>query len=97
MTQVPRALRWASSAVGAVDRSGGAGFSSVGPTADGRMKPEVAAIGVAVKIVALLLQAHPAYSVDDVLLDLRATRVRPASRTISSGGSTRESSSRSAF
>jgi len=37
------------------------------------MKPEVAAIGVAVKIVALLLQAHPAYSVDDVLLDLRAT------------------------
>jgi len=26
------------------------------------MKPEVAAIGVAVKIVALLLQAHPASS-----------------------------------
>ena len=63
MTQVPRALRRASSAVGAVDRSGArAGFSSVGPTADGRMKPEVAAIGVAVKIVALLLQAHPASS-----------------------------------
>ena len=84
---------------GAVDRAGvRAGFSSVGPTADGRMKPDVAAMGVAVKIatvlttnsygaangtslscplvagvVALLLQAHPAYSVDDVLRALRAT------------------------
>jgi subtilisin family serine protease len=85
--------------VGGVDRAGmRAPFSSVGPTADGRVKPDVAALAVAVKVaamatprsyglssgtsfscplaagvVALLLQAHPEYSVDDVLLALRAT------------------------
>jgi subtilisin family serine protease len=84
---------------GAVDRNGArASFSSVGPSADGRTKPDVAAMGVAVKlataltpqsyglasgtsfscpliagVVALLLQAHPTYSVDEVLLALRAT------------------------
>ena len=89
---------------GAVDRTGArADFSSVGPTADGRTKPDVAALGVAVKsatvvttdsyaafsgtslscpliagVVALLLQAHPAYSVDDVLLALRATSSQSA-------------------
>jgi subtilisin family serine protease len=89
---------------GAVDRAGvRAAFSSVGPTADGRTKPDVAALGVAVKsatvvttssygafsgtslscplvagVVALLLQAHPAYSVDDVLLALRATSSQSA-------------------
>ena len=89
---------------GAVDRSGArAAFSSVGPTADGRIKPDVAAMGVSVKIatllalssygvasgtslscpltagvVALLLQVHPTYSVDDVLLALRATSSQSA-------------------
>ena len=91
-------------AAGAVDRTGvRAAFSSVGPTADGRIKPDVAAMGVAVKlarvptanaygtangtsfscplvagVVALLLQAHPAYSVDDVMLALRATSSQSA-------------------
>ncbi|MGE0455205.1 MAG: S8 family serine peptidase [Vicinamibacteria bacterium] len=38
-------------AVGAVDMSGArAGFSSVGPTADGRIKPDLAAPGVGVKV-----------------------------------------------
>lgn len=89
---------------GAVDREGlRAYFSSVGPTADGRIKPDVAALGVAVKVatvqsprsygfasgtsfscpltsgvVALLLQAHPEYSVDDVLTALRTTSAQSA-------------------
>ncbi len=89
---------------GAVDRAGlRAPFSSVGPTADGRIKPDVAALGVAVKVatlttvgsygfasgtsfscplttgvVALLLEAHPAYTVDDVLLALRSTSSQTA-------------------
>ena len=42
-------------AVGAVDRNGvRAPFSSVGPTADGRIKPDVAALGLGAKV------AHPA-------------------------------------
>ena len=73
------------------------GFSSVGPSADGRVKPDVAAQGTAVKVagsragqyntsngtsfscpltagaVALVLQAHPDWSVDDVLSVLRRT------------------------
>ena len=89
---------------GAVDRAGlRATFSSAGPTADGRIKPDVAALGVAVKVatlttassygfangtsfscpltagvVALLLEAHPTYSVDDVLLALRSTSSQTA-------------------
>ncbi len=84
--------------VGAVNRAGSrAGFSSVGPTADGRIKPDVAAMGVSVKVarhiehlygvasgtsfscpltagvVALILQAHPTYTVDDVLTVLRGS------------------------
>jgi serine protease AprX len=84
--------------VGAVTRTGvRAMFSSVGPTADGRIKPDVAAMGVGVKVarhlenfygtasgtsfscpltagvVALLLQAHPEYTVDDVLTVLRGS------------------------
>ena len=83
---------------GAVTRSGTrAGFSSVGPTADGRLKPDVAAMGVNVKVarhfehvygvasgtsfscpltsgvVALVLQAHPDYTVDQVLEAVRTT------------------------
>lgn len=82
--------------VGAVTRAGiRAPFSSVGPTADGRLKPDVAAMGVNVKVarhfeqaygvasgtsfscpltagvVALVLQAHPEYTVDDVLTVMR--------------------------
>ena len=86
-------------AIGAVNPDGTrASFSSIGPTADGRIKPDVAAQGVRVKVasangpatyafasgtsfscplvagvVALLLQAHPAYSVDDVFTALRLT------------------------
>jgi serine protease AprX len=89
---------------GAVDRAGlRASFSSVGPTADGRIKPDVAALGALVKVattgttrsygfasgtsfscpltagvVALLLQAHPTYVVDDVLLALRSTSSQSA-------------------
>jgi subtilisin family serine protease len=90
--------------VGAVDRDGiRAPFSSVGPTADGRIKPDVAALGVRAKVasrtgpsvyaassgtsfscplmagvVSLVLQAHPAYTVDQVLLVLRATASQAA-------------------
>lgn len=85
-------------AAGAVTASGErASFSSVGPSADGRVKPDVAAQGLLVTVagsrpgqyqlasgtsfscpltagvVALLLQAHPDYSVDDVLRVLRGT------------------------
>src|SRR5262245_9450998 len=89
-------------AVGAVDLDGvRATFSSVGPTADDRIKPDVAALGVRNKVatsagpsayglasgtsfscpltagvVALLLQAHPAYTVDQVLFALRSTASR---------------------
>ena len=92
-------------AVGAVDQFGArASFSSVGPTADGRLKPDVAARGVRVKVastlsttayslasgtsfscpltagvVALLLEAHPTYSVDQVIFALRATASQSAS------------------
>jgi serine protease AprX len=84
--------------VGAVTRAGvRAQFSSVGPTADGRIKPDVAAMGVSVKVarhfenayglasgtsfscpltagvVALVLQAHPEYTPDDVLTVLRGS------------------------
>jgi subtilisin family serine protease len=69
----------------------------VGPTADGRIKPDVAAMGVSVKVarhfehaygvasgtsfscpltagvVALILQAHPDYTPDDVLAVLRGS------------------------
>jgi subtilisin family serine protease len=86
-------------AVGAVDRLGTrVYFSSVGPTADGRVKPDVAARGVSVKVassyfvrgyntasgtsfscpltagvVALILQAHPTYTVEQVRTVLRET------------------------
>jgi subtilisin family serine protease len=85
-------------AVAAVTATGQrASFSSVGPSADGRIKPDVAAQGQAVKVagslaglynfesgtsfscpltagvVALLLQAHPDYSVDQVLNVMRST------------------------
>src|SRR5688500_8585358 len=89
---------------GAVDGAGKrAPFSSVGPTADGRIKPDVTALGVAVKVatlttvgsygfasgtsfscpltagvVALLLEAHPTHTVDDVLLALRSTSTQAA-------------------
>lgn len=88
--------------VGAVDRNGlRASFSSVGPTADGRIKPDVVALGVravvasaqnpqaygfasgtsfscplTAGVVALLLQAHPKYSVPQVLDALRSTASR---------------------
>ncbi len=91
-------------AVGAVDSAGNrAVFSSVGPTADGRIKPDVAALGVRAKVastaapdsyalasgtsfscpltagvVALLLQAHPTYSVEQVLSALRSTASQSA-------------------
>jgi serine protease AprX len=84
--------------VGAVTRTGvRAQFSSVGPTADGRIKPDVAAMGVSVKVarhiehaygvasgtsfscpltagvVALVLQARPELTVDDLLTVLRGS------------------------
>jgi serine protease AprX len=84
--------------VGAVTRTGvRAPFSSVGPTADGRIKPDVAAMGVGVKVarhfenayglasgtsfscpltagvVALVLQARPELTVDDLLTVLRGS------------------------
>ena len=86
-------------AVGAVTAGGArASFSSVGPTADGRIKPDVAAQGVAVKVArpdstvgyatasgtsfscplvagtaALLLQAKPDATVDEISRALRTT------------------------
>jgi serine protease AprX len=86
-------------AVGAVDFAGRrASFSSVGPSADGRVKPDVAAQGVGVKVArststtgyggssgtsfscpltagvaALVLQAHPFYSVEQVISVMRQT------------------------
>jgi len=86
-------------AAGAVDVMGNrAVFSSVGPTADGRFKPDVVALGVNAKVaspsgpdsyalangtsfsspltagaVALLLEAHPTYTVEQVLSALRST------------------------
>ena len=83
---------------GAVTRGGiRAAFSSVGPTADGRLKPDVVAMGVNVVVarqfehvygvasgtsfscpltsgvVALVLQAHPEYTVDQLLEAVRGT------------------------
>jgi serine protease AprX len=86
-------------AAGAVDAAGmRAFFSSVGPTTDGRIKPDVAAQGVAVKVAsstwpsvygfasgtsfscpltagvaALVLQAHPEYTPQQVADALRKT------------------------
>jgi len=85
-------------AVAAVTSTGQrASFSSVGPSADGRIKPDVAAQGTAVKVagsfageyrlssgtsfscpltagvVALIVQAHPEYPVDDVINVLRGS------------------------
>ncbi len=78
-------------------------FSSVGPTADLRIKPDVAAQGQAVLaagsfgptsyvrvngtsfscpltagVVTLLLQAHPGYTVDQVLAVMRSTASQAA-------------------
>jgi subtilisin family serine protease len=90
--------------VGAVSATGArASFSSVGPSADGRIKPDVAAQGVGVKIarpdsatgyatangtsfscpltagvVALLLQANPSATVDQVFHALRSTASQAA-------------------
>jgi subtilisin family serine protease len=92
-------------AVGAVTSTGvRASFSSVGPTADGRIKPDVAARGVGVKVarpgntsgydlangtsfscpltagvVALLLQARPSATVDEVFHALRSTATQAQS------------------
>jgi len=85
-------------AIAAVTATGErSGFSSVGPSADGRIKPDVAAQGTSVKVagsragqynisngtsfscpltagaVALVLQAHPDWSVDEVLAVVRRT------------------------
>jgi serine protease AprX len=91
-------------AAGAVDSIGNrAAFSSVGPTADGRVKPDVAAQGVGVKVAspsfpssygfangtsfscpltagvaALILQAHPEYTPQQVADALRTTASRAA-------------------
>jgi len=91
-------------AAGAVDPLGiRAFFSSVGPTADGRIKPDVAAQGVSVKVAsstspsvyglaagtsfscpltagaaALVLQAHPAYTPQQVADALRSTASKAA-------------------
>ena len=60
--------------IGAVDSFGArADFSSVGRTADGRIKPDVMA-GVA----ALVLQAHPDWTVDRVRRAMRSTAHRTA-------------------
>jgi len=92
-------------AAGAVDPAGiRAFFSSVGPTADGRIKPDVAAQGIAVKVAsprspsqygsasgtsfscpltagvaALVLQAHPDYTPEQVAAVLRDTASNAAS------------------
>jgi subtilisin family serine protease len=89
-------------AAGAVDASGNrASFSSVGPTSDGRVKPDVSAQGVSViaalpfsasgytgvsgtsfscpltaGVAALVLQARPSASVDQVIDALRSTASR---------------------
>lgn len=89
-------------AAGAVDSLGNsASFSSHGPTADGRVKPDVCAMGVSVQaasttndagfvrangtsfstpttagLVALLLEAHPAWGPFEVLEALRSTASR---------------------
>jgi subtilisin family serine protease len=80
-----------------------ASFSSVGPSADGRIKPDLAAQGQAVKVAAsgvldayrstsgtsfscpliagvaaLVLQAHPDYTVDEVIAVLKATASQAA-------------------
>jgi subtilisin family serine protease len=91
-------------AVAAVSATGTrASFSSVGPSADGRVKPDVAAQGVSVKIarpdsatgystangtsfscpltagvVALLVQANPSATVDQVFGALRSTASQSA-------------------
>jgi subtilisin family serine protease len=91
-------------AVGAVSASGArVSFSSVGPTADGRIKPDVAARGASVKVAqpdrgagytaangtsfscplaagvaALLVQANPQASVDQILGALRLTASQAA-------------------
>jgi serine protease AprX len=91
-------------AAGGVDRASvRSTFSSVGPTADGRFKPDVAALATGVKIamagttagygfangtsfscpliagvVALMLQARPTFTVDDVILALRSTASQSA-------------------
>lgn len=91
-------------AAGAVDPFGSrASFSSVGPTADGRIKPDVAAQGVGVKVAspalpsgygfangtsfscpltagvaALVLQAYPGYTPQQVADALRRTASRAA-------------------
>ena len=91
-------------AAGAVDVFGNrAFFSSVGPTADGRIKPDVAAQGLGVKVAsptspslygfasgtsfscpltagvaALVLQAHPAYTPQQVADALRSTASKAA-------------------
>ena len=91
-------------AIAAVDPLGGrAAFSSVGPSADGRIKPDLAAQGVAVRlaqslpflrfgfgsgtsfscplvagVVALVLQAHPEYTVAQVHQALRSTASQAA-------------------
>jgi len=91
-------------AVGAVTSSGArASFSSVGPSADGRIKPDVAAQGVSVKVarpdsrtayatangtsfscpltagvVALLIQANPQATVDQIFHALRSTATQAA-------------------
>lgn len=90
-------------AVAAVTAAGErTGFSSVGPSADGRIKPDVAAQGQSVKVagslagqyrlasgtsfscpltagaVALILQARPELSVDEVLAALRGSARRAA-------------------
>lgn len=91
-------------AVAAVVRTGGRSmFSSVGPSADGRIKPDVAALGTAdfvaqsrspdaygyesgtsfscplvAGVVALVLEAHPEYTVDQVIGVLHATSSQAA-------------------